>query len=68
MPNRKPSTSHCKPPPRGRVTRANAKAGKDEARTEGDVEEEASQKTESEEERPASPIHELHAKVHILHA
>lgn len=67
MPNRKPSTSHCEPLPRGRVTRANAKAGKDVARTEGGVEEEDSQKTESEEERPPSPIHELHAKVHIHH-
>jgi hypothetical protein len=67
VPNRKPFTSHYKPLPRGRVTRANAKAWKDEARREGGVEEENLQKTESEEERPVSPIQKLHAKVHIIH-
>ena len=67
MPNHKPSTSHCEPLPRGRVTRANAKVVQDGARTTGGVEEEDSQKTESEEERPASPLHQVHAKVHIVH-
>jgi hypothetical protein len=67
VPNRKPSTSHCEHLPRGRVTRENAKAWKDGAHTEGDVEEENLQKMKSEEERPASPIQKLYAKVHILH-
>jgi hypothetical protein len=66
VPNRKPSTSHCEPLLTCRVTRANAKAVQDGARTVGGVEEEDSQKTESEEERPASPLHQVCAKVHIL--
>jgi hypothetical protein len=67
VPNRKPSTSHYEHLPRGRVTRANAKSMEGWSSHGGGVEEENLQKTESEEERPVSPIQKLLAKVHIFY-
>ena len=48
------------------VTRSIAKAGKDKTRTEGYVEEDTNEKTEPDEERTTTPIHEPAAKVHKL--
>ena len=65
-PNRKASKSQCKPPVRGRVTRSNAKAWKEETRTEWCVEEDTNEMTESDEKHTTTPIHESAAKVHKL--
>ena len=65
-PNRKVSKSQCKPPAKGRMTISIAKARKEEARTEGYVEEDTNERTKTNKEHTTIPIHEPAINVHKL--